>query len=56
MVVRIEPLQEAYAILAGVIGKNQGELTAFLEETKVKIEQLVSEPLVEELKAQNSQV
>lgn len=56
MAARIKPLQEAATILAGVIGKKKGELKAFLEETNVKLEQLVSGPLVDKLKAQNRQV
>lgn len=56
MATRIKPLQEATTILAQVIGKKQGELTTFLKETKVKLEEPVSVQLVEELKEQGNQV
>jgi len=42
--------------LSQVIGKKQGELTTFLETTKVKLEEPVFGQLVEDMKAWDSQV
>lgn len=56
MVERLDPLHEPSAILSQVIEDKKKELIAMLEEMKVKIEELVSGQLVEEVKEQNAQV